>query len=111
MKPRVFVVQPQAKYNITRAEKFGEITYVCHSIQPLNVTDSIARITKQLNQHGFNPHSDYILMTGQLLAVSYLLAVAAKISQAVRILIYDAKSENYIPQIFAVESQEKCTDQ
>jgi len=100
--PRVFAIQAQAKYDVSKALAFGEIIYLCHDLKPLDVKDSVRRIVKRLGAIDYNPHRDYILMTGKLLECSFLLAVAAKLSQAVRILIYDAKADDYTPQVFGV---------
>lgn len=100
--PRVFAIQAQAKFDVSNASNFGKIYYLCHDLQPLNVKDSVRRIVKQLAFHDYNPHADYLLMTGKLLECSYLLAVASKLNQAVRILIYDAKQGTYIAQVFGL---------
>lgn len=102
MEPRVFAVQAQEKFDISKAAAYGEITYLCHDLNALDTKDSVRRITARLTDMNYNPHKDFILMTGKLLECSFLLAIAAKLSQAVRILVYEAKTSDYTPRIFGL---------
>lgn len=99
---RVFAVQAQAKYDVSKAESFGKIVYLCHNLNPLETKDAVAKIAVRLEAMDFNPHQDYILMTGKLLECSFLLAIASKVNQAVRILVYEAKTGDYIPRVFSL---------
>ncbi len=105
--PRVFAVQAQAKYDVSKASSFGNIVYLCQDLNPLDTKESVRRITTRLKAMEYNSHRDYILMTGKLLECSFLLAIAARISQAVRILVHEAKTNDYTPRVFGMI--EECT--
>lgn len=95
-KPRVFLVEPNDRYDLSALDTFGSVAYVCAS--PINAfsTNNAVRIIKDsLQKQGFDPATDFICMTGHAIKVAVLLSVTASEYGPLRLLMFDATKSNY----------------
>ena len=99
---RVFLAEPNGRYDLTAAREFGDIVYLSdQSMNPFDTATVVDKLETALIQAGFKPDEDYICMTGQSLTVAMLLAVAAATYPMVRLLMFDARGSNYRERVFS----------
>lgn len=99
---RVLMVAPHKKYDVSGAERFGEIEYVLDgwrgsAFQP---EELIECILSRLEELQYDPLRDYLLLTGgQYLIVTLCAAVASKHKRYLA-LMFNASTEKYVERIF-----------
>ena len=92
---KVFFIQ-KTKFDLTNAEKYGEVCYVLdHDVSPFNPSEAVLEIGKQLKLKKFNPEVDYIGFTGQSILLAYMFALCFAGYGEVRVLLYDARTGEY----------------
>jgi len=101
--PRVFVVHPTPKNDLSPAENFGELHYINHryiygdemseagtipSTPNTNLVEAVRR---------FRPDIDYLLIAGDHLQVVIASAYLARAYQRFQVLRYDRQLAGYLP--------------
>ena len=105
MKPRVFFVQPNTRFDVKDAERFGETQYLLpnqHGLDHMNPTLCMRLINEALYSAGFDPDVDYVALTGPNVLLNYLVAIVFAASDPVRLLIYDQRDRKYVERRAAV---------
>lgn len=96
---RTILAEPADRYDLTPLLGFGDITYVFPNGAPvMNPDDGMQRIQEFLNTN-FDPEKDYIVFTGNLIAVSWVFGAALAGFQQVRTLVFDARMGLYKERI------------
>lgn len=95
MSRRVFVPEANNRYDLTRAEVFGEIsTLLTKNLSPFDPNaPQILEAAFELNK--FDPRVDYLCFTGRNTTLGIALAVALGKYKTVRVLLFDARSSVY----------------
>lgn len=92
------VVLPErnTRYNLREAEVYGRIVYVSDAaLDPFNVQETQALIQRRLKEMGFNPHHDYICMTGHTISVALFCCAVVEVYPKFQLLMFDARSSSY----------------
>jgi hypothetical protein len=104
---RVFILEKNNRYNISSANKFGEIIYIntfsCEKFNVFSPNKAIKIIRDKLNELHFDHRNDIICLTGNSTLLALFLSVAFLYlenncfdgSYELKILIFDAKTSNY----------------
>lgn len=105
-KPRVFVVQKQLrqdhntgdlvpKFDLSSAEKYGELVYVLSPTAAPWAADSImSDIREKLKDF---QTTDYLLLIGNPVLIGLVSAVAADMAGSVQFLQWSGRQQSYIP--------------
>jgi predicted ATPase len=97
--PKVYIVN-DLNHDFYKAEKFGKLVYITEGKMPIFKTDVI-RTLMQNKMKDFN-EDDYLLVTGPaLMCIMATLIVVGLftekfISTQVKLLVFDAKEQEYI---------------
>lgn len=100
-KQRVFVLQEHGKYNVDAVKYYSkEIVYIVQEerINPFDTFSLIELIWHRLKVEKFNPHDDFICLTGSSVLLALYLSVITRYCshcEQFKVLIYDAKKNNY----------------
>jgi len=92
---KVFLPQPNERFDVSGAKKFGEVVHLLDFANPFNTTSVAEKLVESLEENNFNPEKDYLCMTGSPLVLAILLAVAFEKYGTIRMLMFDAKESNY----------------
>ena len=91
---RVYLVEPNSRYDLTALIAYGQIEYISKgSLNPFNIGETLRKIKAGLVD--FDPTEDYLCLTGNLLSVSMLTMVAYSLFKSFKILAFDARTSNY----------------
>jgi hypothetical protein len=94
--PRVFIPQKVDKYDVSKAEEYGELIPLLEdSLSPFNIMEMIYKFINAFRTFDFNPEKDFVCMTGNSLVLCWLSIALVLEFQKVKILIYDSRLENY----------------
>lgn len=97
--PRVFVANDPGDMDLSKAEKFGTVirctTGRLNIYRPQEVCKAVVKV---LDDHEFDPTTDYVLLAGGTLAVFFVGVWAFGDLEEVQLLMYDAKEKNYFPR-------------
>lgn len=101
---RVFLVERNARFDISGASKFGTTVFLCEEgdWNPMNTGLYPSLIRKALETHDFRPEEDFVCLTGQNMKVAMFLAVMANDFDTLRLLIFDATRSAYCERPFSV---------
>ena len=98
---RVFLVEPNDKYDLSTAKEFGDITVlVSKRLNPLNLTEVGERIAHALIDASFDKERDYICLTGQAITSAMFLTVASELYDSFKVLLFDARMNQYVTRTF-----------
>lgn len=102
--PRVFLVEKNARFDITGLAKFGTAVFLCEDgdWNPMNTGLYPSLIRKAMESFEFRPESDFVCLTGQNMKVAMFLAVMASDFDDLRLLIFDASRSAYCERPFSV---------
>ncbi len=96
-KARVFIVEPNPRFNTSDTTKWGEITYLSPvSVNPLDVQKTFEWLDERLAATNFDPSHDHIAISGSLLMVTLALTACALRFGTLSLLVFDARSGAYI---------------
>jgi len=91
---KVFLAEPNNRYDLRSVEAYGEIKYIStNSLNPFNTEDCLKIFAIGLLE--FDPTEDYICMTGNLQIVALMMMIAYNKFKIFRVLIFDARTSNY----------------
>ena len=94
----IYLAEPNQRYDLTTLEDIGDIVYAsAEPVNPFNTERAMTTLRNGLKD--FNPDEDMICLTGNMQTVSMLLAVACRKYDAIRVLLFDARSSNYKERI------------
>lgn len=94
--PTVWVIQEQPKHNVAPAMEFGEIvTVLPPGDNNFSVQDTLARLRGKLDR--FQEHEDWLLLTGDPIAIGLATMVVGEFSRELRFLKWDRQERKYLP--------------
>ena len=103
---KVFVPTTNDRFDLSKAAEHGEVVYLLDRRTVPNVFDPIG-IAKAASQRfieeRYDPSVDYVALTGATVTVALVLAVALEMHGPVKILIFDAANERYVPRDLDLE--------
>jgi hypothetical protein len=108
--PRVVMVAPHKKYNVTEAKVFGELTYLLpeRRVSVFQPEELIETLLKRLEEIEFDPTNDYIILTGGQYLVIALCSIAAHNFKRYQALMFDAGNSRYVSRTFNFEHATKA---
>jgi len=93
---RVILLQKSNKYDVSAAGAYGEIKYLIDEyLSPFDPDKTIQRIRDALDEVGFDPDQDAIVLTGASILVSMFLSVLTFDYGKVKTLLFDARTAKY----------------
>lgn len=98
---RVFLVEPNNRYDLRAAESFGRLVYVVDKLNPYNTTDSAQQLLDGLKANNFNPQEDFLCLTGHTLPVAFLLSMASELYGSVRLLMFESRTSTYRERVWS----------
>ena len=108
--PRVILAEPTQRFDLSAAERHGELTYLSsNSLNPFTTEGMIGIFTHRLREIGFNPETDIICLTGQSLTTAIMLAVVASMHPTFKMLMFHAGSSDYRMRVFQSQSERMST--
>lgn len=96
---KIYLVEPNSRYDLAALEPYGKVVYISEQINPFNVEESLKIITDGLKN--FDPTEDYICMTGNLQTVAFMMMIIYNKFKTFRILMFDARTSNYRERIIS----------
>ena len=104
---RVFLPYRSSRFNITDAERFGEIIFLTkpREFSPFNTTLTVEALHAALEEAEFNPDEDFVCLTGEVLITAIFLAVASERYGRVKLLMFDAKVGRYAERMIDVTQE------
>jgi len=107
MLQRVILAEPAPKFDLSKAETYGELVYLSRNkINPFNIDGLIGLLKHRLKEIGFDPNKDYVCLTGSNLAVPVLIGVLASEYETFKLLMFHAGSSEYVVRVFDFGQQE-----
>jgi len=95
---KLFLVEKSSKFDLTALSEFGEIVYISNDyLNPFSVDYCLKEVQKGLES--FNCTEDFLVLTGNLVLVSYMMMVAYEKFGTFKTLMFDAKQSNYKERI------------
>lgn len=94
---RVFLPTPLRK-DVLNLTSFGQIEVLMPSSGIL-LQETMKTVRHALREHHFDPATDFVVLGGVQIAAVALVAVALEDYDFVRVLVFDAKTQSYSPQI------------
>lgn len=95
-KPRVFVVSNADRFDLTPAEKYGEIKFLMRQpSSPFNPEGFMNILAEALSAEVYNPDVDFIAFTGHSLHISLLVGLVMSQFDSVKVLLFDSRSGEY----------------
>ena len=101
MKPRIFILQDQSRYDISAVKYYSDkLVYIINQerINPFDINEFIELIRHRLIMDNFNPGVDFICLTGSSILLSLFLATLVRkytYTSQFKVLIYDARNNKY----------------
>jgi len=101
MKPRVFVLQKQQRYDTSAVKYYSkDIVYIIDNehINPFDTHGFIELVRHRLIMEDFNPNLDFICLTGSSILLSLFLATLVRqyaYQNQFKVLIFDAIKSHY----------------
>jgi hypothetical protein len=99
-KARVFIVQDSGRLNFTPASRFGElIPLVGRDVYPDDADERVhaIRIIMKSKLAEFNPAKDFLLLTGDPVAIVMAVLTLAVQTLTIRCLKWDNEHKGYFP--------------
>lgn len=98
---RAFLLADSSSYNTQKAERYGKRVFIFdHEPHPLNISAMVETVANRLDEMGFDPSVDYIVLTGNNVSIAMLCATVAAQWGSFNVLAYDAKSGYYVSRSF-----------
>ena len=96
---RVFFFEPNDRFNTAPAEKHGEIYYIFDERKlSLDVNQLAESAIGSLQRQNFNPATDHIACSGNIAMLCVVSAAVMDSYGELPLLIFEAKSGEYIPR-------------
>jgi hypothetical protein len=97
VKPRIFLVEQNPRFDLSDASRFGEVEYLSPvSINPLNTQQAFDWLTERFLNCDFDSDRDFLCMTGQGIMLSIALSAALLLFPSLNLLVFDARSSKYV---------------
>ncbi len=99
--PRVFLAEPNRKFNFDEAKKYGSLVNVCDDFLNIFEPDKSTNALKAgFKSKKFDHETDYLCMTGNSVILSMMLATASIQYPSIRLLIFDSRQSAYCERVF-----------
>lgn len=102
---KVFLVQAETRFDSSKVEEFGTRVYLigddCRATI-FNPDALVREMAAKLAENEYDPHRDFIALTGPSVSIALLLATAVARHPVVQVLIFDAKAEVYKARLVSV---------
>ena len=105
---RAFSITVNSKYDLRPIKKYGDVMYLYTDMQhpPINnpqrmLDDCIER----LENFGFDPKVDFIIMTGAVVNVALFVAAAFVQYGTLKLLMYDPRTNKYYERQIEEDSE------
>jgi hypothetical protein len=101
---RVFMIErPKQSIDITTAEKFGTFVFIYeHDDRRCSIFSSkeyVSCVIERLKSFKFNPATDFVCITGNLITVTYLVVALIKLYGWFNGLLYHAHENLYVARV------------
>ena len=94
----VYLAERNTKFDLSALDSYGDKVYIADGqLNPFNTDVCIRDLQTGLKD--FDPMSDYICMTGNILVVSLMMMVAYSMFPVFKVLLFEARSSNYRERI------------
>lgn len=94
--PHVFIPEiPSTRFDLSTAELFGDIVYLCQKLYPFKPEECADSLYNALIDNNYDPETDYICLAGSTLSLCILVSVVVSNFGSVRCLMYDARAKTY----------------
>lgn len=106
--PRVFVPSRFDKHNATDAARYGQIIYLddrpgYQNISPFHVAEFTAQAVELLEECGFNPQVDKLVVGGRILTTVLVTAAVSSRWQTISLLLFDAARDQYVEKVLKAQ--------
>lgn len=102
MTPKVIVVEPNPRFDLSAAQTFGEITYLTEGVNPFDTHEIVRAVDAGLDRVGFDPTRDVVAIVGYVLTISFALAAIAAKHPKINVILYDARKSAYNKRVLDV---------
>jgi len=104
---RVFVVEPNHRYDLTQAKAYGEIVYLMPvPVHPSNTDWVVIGVREGAKRMAFDPLSDYVCMTGQATNVAIMLSVLhSQYGRTLKCLMFHPLTSTYQERIICLDAE------
>lgn len=88
---RVFVLEP-TEYNMHKAKKFGPLVFLFADASehaPWHQPEFLQQVAEAFERRGFSPGVDVIAMSGNMMSVSIMVAVAVDAYEFIKLIGFD----------------------
>lgn len=93
--PRVFFVEDNPRYDISASQSYGEPVFLSQQINVFNTEYAASVILDNLDEMDFDPETDIICLSGQVLKVALFVAMVVGTYGKVKALMFDSPSHEY----------------
>lgn len=105
---RVFVVQYSDRFDFRPLEKIGEVIFLIkRKVAPFDTHILIPMLRKALEDHQFDPETDYIACTGPNVLLNILTATVAATYKRFSFALWEAPTQSYIIRDMNLEDVEQ----
>jgi hypothetical protein len=93
--PRVFFPEPVMQFDLTAARERGEIVNLAQRANPLSTEETVRMFCDALEEHKFDPDTDWICLSGKAATLCLLCAAVSALYDKLPLLIFDARNSTY----------------
>lgn len=98
---RVFLAEPNRRFVLTDAQKFGKIEYLSDDqLNPFSISKTMELLNDGFSSKNFDPENDFLCMTGNTLILSYTLSIAATRFKSMKLLMFDSRTSCYCERMY-----------
>jgi hypothetical protein len=103
MSSRAFAIEP-SPLSLNDAERFGRVSYIFDddNSRPSIWNNAKLRtaVLAALQKFSYNPEQDYLILTGQVVLLSFIVAIIANEYGPFKALVFDAPNRAYQERVF-----------
>lgn len=105
---KVFLPErPNRELDLRKAQAYGELSYFFDQNERragiFQTERFCADLAGSFSRKGFRPKQDYLCLAGSLIVVSMTLALLVALYGEVKVLLYNAESEEYIDRVISAQ--------
>ena len=96
-----------SKFDVSSAEKFGAVTHLDdRSMPPVFHKTLAAAWRKRLEDEGYEPQQDFLILTGNLIVLTMVVAELVAVYGDTPVLAYCASTREYVPLVAGQDIEE-----
>jgi len=95
MKPRVFILTEDKRYDTSPATKYGDRIFLNPESSPFNTNDFIKEVKERLEFFRYDNKIDFIAIVGPVQALAIFVGAVMAEYAPVEILMFSAPDSNY----------------